>query len=201
MDERTRARLFEPFFTTKDVGKGTGLGLASAYGIVEQSGGTIEVESKPGEGATFRIYLPEAEQAAEAVPEHRAERPTVLIVEDNNGLRDLAALVLEEAGYSVLTAASGPEAITVTAAHPTSIDLLLTDLVMPGMSGTKLAERLRGDRLVLNVIYMTGYGGSGDKELTLPPGSDLLIKPFLPEQLLERVEAALRRSEEPAAEA
>ena len=192
MDERTRARLFEPFFTTKPIGKGTGLGLASSYGIVEQTGGTIEVESAPGRGATFRIYLPQAEREAGTPSEDGAGRTTVLVVEDNHGLRDLASLVLEEAGFAVLSAASGPEALAVSAGHPGRIDLLLTDLVMPGMSGTKLAERLRAQRLGLNVVYMTGYGGSGDKELTLPPGSDLLVKPFLPEQLLERIEAALR---------
>jgi CheY-like chemotaxis protein len=200
IDERTRARLFEPFFTTKGVGKGTGLGLASSYGIVEQSGGTIEVDSAPGRGATFRIYLPQAEQAVTATTGETTSRTTVLVVEDNHGLRDLASLVLEEAGFAVLSAASGPEALAVSAGHPGHIDLLLTDLVMPGMSGTKLAERLRAQRLGLNVIYMTGYGANNDKELSLPHGSDLLVKPFLPEQLLERVEAVLR-SDRGAAEA
>src|SRR5439155_7587016 len=174
------------------VGKGTGLGLASSYGIVEQSGGTIQVDSAPGNGATFRIYLPQAERAVTDAPGERTNRTTVLVVEDNRGLRDLASLVLEEAGFAVLSASSGPEALAVSAGHPGRIDLLLTDLVMPGMSGTKLAERLRAQRLGLNVIYMTGFGASNDKELSLPPGSDLLIKPFLPEQLLQRVECALR---------
>ena len=118
----------------------------------------------------------------------------MLVVEDNQGLRDLASLVLEEAGFGVLSAASGPEALAASAEYGGTIDLVLTDLVMPGMSGTKLAERLRVQRLGLTVIYMTGYGGSADKELALLHGSDLLVKPFLPEQLLERVESALRNT-------
>ena len=164
MDEETRNRIFEPFFTTKEAGKGTGLGMATVYGIVKQSGGSIWVYSEPNEGTTFKIYLPR--DASEAAPKkpppldtarrsHAGE--TVLIVEDEDGVRRIAERILGGEGYKVLAASSGQEAISISAEHPRPIDLLLTDVVMPQMNGSELAGRIAQRNPGLRVLYMSGY--------------------------------------------
>jgi CheY-like chemotaxis protein len=165
MDSITIRRIFEPFFTTKEVGKGTGLGLATVYGIVKQHGGWVEVSSEVGLGTTFQVFLP-ATSEQPCVPK-TAETPaaeilggkeTILVVEDEPVLRDMARLILEDCGYRVLDAATGSEALRVWDRHQSPIDLLLTDMVMPdGMSGMDLAQRLRTARPQLKIIFASGY--------------------------------------------
>jgi two-component system cell cycle sensor histidine kinase/response regulator CckA len=165
MDTETQARMFEPFFTTKDVGKGTGLGLATVYGIVKQSGGYIWVSSTPGAGTTFDILLPRAERPSEAevaarpalVRPARAGTETVLVVEDERLVRDLIARDLGKRGYAVLTAESGKDALEAVSGRAEPIDLLLTDVVMPDLGGPELAARLTAEQPALKVVYMTGY--------------------------------------------
>jgi PAS domain S-box-containing protein len=162
MDEATQARIFEPFFTTKEPGKGTGLGLATVYGIVKQSGGSIWVHSTPGKGTTFEVYLPrisDVQPRAEVRPTPRAMRgtETVLLVEDEEVLRTLSRRLLEMAGYTVLTAGSGDEALSLIARHHGSVHLVLTDVVMPGISGLELAARLATSHPGLKVLYTSGY--------------------------------------------
>jgi len=164
MDAATQARIFEPFFTTKEVGKGTGLGLATVYGIVKQHEGWIEVQSEVGAGSTFCVYFPVAhlltvpKQDAPPVDEVTGGDETILVVEDEPVLRDLAQVILEECGYRVLTANSGPEALEVWASKGGAIDLLLTDMVMPnGLSGVDLAERFIGRKPTLRVVFTSGY--------------------------------------------
>jgi PAS domain S-box-containing protein len=198
MDAATLARIFEPFFTTKEPGKGTGLGLATVFGIVKQSGGHIEVESAPGRGATFTIHLPRVEEAADASdPETPAAavKPgseTVLLVEDEDELREMIGEMLEAAGYGVLQAGGGEEALQVAARHPGSIQLLLTDVVMPHMGGRELAERLATRHPALKVLYVSGYTDDriGDHGV-LDPGIALLHKPFTPASLTDRVREVL----------
>ena len=197
MDTGTRARIFEPFFTTKEPGKGTGLGLATVYGIVEQSGGTITVDSSPGAGAVFRVYLPVDEAGEDQAQPRlaRAAQParpgSVLLVEDEAPLRKLVSTILSAAGYRVIEAASGDEALArAAAAGP--IDLLLTDVVMPSMSGPELVSRLRSGWPELAVLYMSGY----DRELLgqKPPegATEVLPKPFTPRELLARINELLQ---------
>src|SRR5437867_2941313 len=163
MDEITQKHLFEPFFTTKEVGKGTGLGLATVYGIVKQSGGYIWVYSEPGRGTTLKVYLPRVPGAAEPLPvavespELRRGTETVLLVEDAAPVRSLARKGLESYGYQVREAADGPAALELCARHPRGIDILVTDVVMPGMSGRELAERLAPARSGMRVLYTSGY--------------------------------------------
>src|SRR2546426_3751426 len=149
MDKQTQARLFEHFFTTKAEGKGTGLGLSTVYGIVKQSGGNIWVYSEPGHGTTFRIYLPKIEEAAQAVEPDEAPElsprgsETILLVEDEAGVRNLAKTILQTQGYTVLEAAQGADALRLSGQHEGLIHLMVTDMVMPEMSGRELAERLK----------------------------------------------------------
>ena len=166
MDEATRARIFEPFFTTKDIGKGTGLGLATVFNIARQHNGWVEVQSQPGCGSTFAIYLPaNTETPAELQPldpapasPARGGHETILIVEDEPMLRDLAREILKDSGYQILEAASGREALAVWQQHAGKIDLLLTDMVMPdGISGVQLADRLVAEFPGLKVVFMSGY--------------------------------------------
>jgi len=202
MDEQTRSRIFEPFFTTKGPGKGTGLGLATVYGIVTQSGGSISVESTPGAGTTFRICFPRAEGAT-AVPgkdtgvETTGPAPargheTVLIVEDETEVRRLAHRVLEDYGYTVLSAGRGADALRLAARHSGAIHLLLTDVIMPEMSGPLLAQRIVGLRPDTAVLYMSGYT---DNAPTAPGDSDapvhFLQKPFTPESLARKIRLVL----------
>lgn len=201
MDEATRARIFEPFFTTKELGKGTGLGLATVYGIVKQSGGFIWVYSEPGQGATFKIYFPLAESNASsaepiatpvAVPRGSE---TILLVEDAAAVRHAARSVLERYGYRVIEAANGSAALSAIAQHDTAIQLLLTDLVMPGMSGRQLAEQLAPRYPELRVLYMSGYtDDSVIRNGLLTADIPYLQKPFAPEVLVRKVREVLDTS-------
>ncbi len=201
MDSRTLARAFEPFYTTKEVGKGTGLGLSSVYGIVEQSGGSIELGSRPGHGTTVSIYLPAAVSARPTKPApERTDRPTereaatILLVEDNEALRSMATSALEEGGYRVLAAGSGREALTL-ASTGARIDLLLTDVIMPAMNGPRLAERICTQRPLLPVLFMSAFSDETLAERAgLIAGNALLKKPFALEELLTRVAQTLRRA-------
>jgi CheY-like chemotaxis protein len=199
MDEETASRIFEPFFTTKELGKGTGLGLATVYGIVKQAGGHIWVYSEIGRGTSFKIYLPradykigaEAQSDAEAVVPRR-QGTTILLVEDDELMRHLTLQTLEEHGYSVLEAKDGKSALEVLQTHPGGIDLLLTDVVMRGISGPELVIRLRKAQPDLKVVYMSGYTGEliGEHEL-LDGNVTLLEKPFSRATLLNTVHIAL----------
>jgi CheY-like chemotaxis protein len=198
MSPETRAHIFEPFFTTKPTGKGTGLGLATVYGIVKQSLGSIEVESAPGAGALFRIYLPRLEGHARVDAESAAAHPferstgTVLLVEDEADLRELTGEVLADHGYTVLSAGEGAEALELARRHRGRIDLLLTDVVMPGMSGPDLAERLRTSRADTRVVFMSGYT---DEALghhgVLRPGIVMVQKPFVGRELARVLRSVL----------
>ncbi|MFZ0884566.1 MAG: PAS domain S-box protein [Candidatus Acidiferrales bacterium] len=197
MDPETLAQVFEPFFTTKERDKGTGLGLATVYGVVKQSDGYIAVESQKGNGSSFKMYLPLVRQAAvaqESVPAPRSVRgcETILLVEDAEALRKLAHMFLHDNGYDVLTAADGSEAIRVAQQSSVPIHLLLTDVVMPGMNGRVLAERLAPGNPAMKVLYMSGYtdtfiAGHG----ALEPGTHLLQKPFTEETLTRKVREVL----------
>jgi CheY-like chemotaxis protein len=192
MDEETRGHIFEPFFTTKGT-KGTGLGLATVYGIVQQSRGTIEVSSRPGYGSAFHIWLPCVEPDRAATATAATIQPlrasgTVLVVEDQEGVREFAARSLRERGFRVLQAADGWEALTVAARHPDPIDVLLTDVVLPGIDGKEVATRLRASRPKVRVIYTSGY----DQELVaehgvIQPGVAYLPKPFTAKELADKV--------------
>ena len=195
MDDETRSHIFEPFFTTKDPGKGTGLGLATVHGIVAQSGWQLRVDSAPGAGSTFAVYLPrirDAEAFEEATgPTADAPRgtETVLLVEDDEGVRSLAELLLAEAGYVVLSATGGEEALMLAERHPGPIDLLLTDVVMPGLGGVALADAVDRLRPGMRVLYMSGYPGEDLVGVTSSTG--LVPKPFTVETLLQPVRDAL----------
>ena len=163
MDVQVRARLFEPFFTTKESGKGTGLGLATVYGIVKQSGGYVMVESSPGRGTTFQIYLPAAVAADETDDLQRAEdvsirgEETILLIEDEAAVREIAHRILKRKGYAVLLASSGEDALAVSAAHDSPIHLVISDSVMPGMNGAEVVRRLQAERPGLKALFMSGY--------------------------------------------
>jgi CheY-like chemotaxis protein len=198
MDETTQAHLFEPFFTTKEVGKGTGLGLATVYGIVKQSGGYVWVYSEAGRGTTVKVYLPrvaaEAELAAPAPEpqELRGGQETVLLVEDSAPVRALARRSLEAWGYTVFDAPDGPAAVAFSTQHTGGIDLLVTDVVMPGMSGRELAERLAPVRPGMKVLYTSGYTDDAMvRQGVLNSGVAFLQKPFVPETLARKVRAVL----------
>jgi len=201
IDAITLSHVFEPFFTTKPVGKGTGLGLATAYGIVKQSGGSIQVESEVGRGATFRIYLPVAEgslskqQEPTAVEKVAGGTETILIAEDEPDLRELARIFLEGYGYKVLEAANGEQAIQMADAFGGPIDLLLTDVIMPGMSGPQLAVKILGKRPETKIVYMTGYTDDMVvQHKVLEPGVKLLQKPFGKIELALKVRSTLNET-------
>jgi len=194
MSSEVQAHLFEPFFTTKGVGKGTGLGLATVYGIVKQHGGYIRIESAAGAGTTVRIYLARVAAVPDAAAAPTADAPavvgsgTVLVVEDESELRDLATEVLGLAGYSVLSAGSPSEALEIARRHAGPIHLLLTDVVMPAMSGHDLADRLVQSRPGLKILYMSGYTDDAIVHHgVLDPGTVLLQKPFTPDRLTRMV--------------
>ena len=206
MTEAVKARAFEPFFTTKPSGSGTGLGLAMVYGAVEQNGGWIEVESAPSQGTTFRIFLPEARTAAAAPFLPGAEDPlrgteTVLLVEDEEAVREVAAQQLESLGYRVLACASPREALTVAAGHAGPLHLLFTDVIMPGMNGRELASRLCETRRELRVLYTTGYGEDViSRHGVLEEGVLLLEKPYSLPVLARQVRRALVEQALPASQ-
>jgi signal transduction histidine kinase/CheY-like chemotaxis protein len=197
MDATTRGRIFEPFFTTKEPGKGTGLGLSTVYGIVRQSGGSITVYSHPGEGATFRCYFPPVAGVEAAAPPGPPVRPptgseTVLVVEDEPQLRALMRRTLAGRGYAVLEAEHGRQALEIAAAHPGAIHLLLTDVVMPHLSGKELAERLLALRPGLRVLFISGYSDEAiERHGVLTPGAMYLQKPVLPDALARSVREVL----------
>jgi PAS domain S-box-containing protein len=196
MDAETQARIFDPFFTTKELGKGTGLGLSTVYGVVSQSGGHIWVYSEPGRGTTFKIYLPRAAGSLETVgagPEWTQSlrgTETILLVEDEDALRELTRSVLVENGYTVLDADGPAAALELARLHLHSIQLILTDVVMPGMDGRAMVEKLMPMRPGLRVVYMSGYTGSTHREL-LDPDAVLLPKPLTRAVLLRKVREAL----------
>jgi PAS domain S-box-containing protein len=199
MDAEVQAHIFEPFFTTKEPGKGTGLGLATVYGIIKQSGGTIQVSSKPGQGTSFKIYLPRVDEAittakpalANSKPASGAE--TVLLVEDEESVRSLARQVLELGGYTVLEASHSQEALQLSEQRQLPIDLLLTDVVMPGgMNGPQLAERLKPLYPEMKVLFMSGYTNDAISRYgVLSGGLHFLQKPFMPSVLLQKVREIL----------
>ncbi len=204
MDERTQRRIFEPFFTTKGAGKGTGLGLAMVYGIVKQSGGCIEVESEPAVGSTFRIYLPRI--AGAEVPARpslsgrtlrsRGGQETILVVEDEESLRKIVARVLTGAGYRVVSASNAGEALLLCEKHGNRIRLMLTDVIMPGMNGRELSERLATMVPNMKVLYMSGYTDDAIVDRgALAPGTVLIQKPFTADELSARVRAVLDDTE------
>jgi CheY-like chemotaxis protein len=198
MDDETRQQVFEPFFTTKPQGQGTGLGLSMVYGIVQQHGGTIMVESAPGQGATFKIYLPCVDDPVAEVgisvasgdAGHGSE--TILVVEDETHVRVLVAQMLQVSGYTVLTAANPATALELCDQHPGPIHLLLTDVVMPAMSGPELHQRLKRLRPRTRVLYMSGYTDEAlGRHGVLQLGTFLLQKPFRMDDLSQKVREVL----------
>ena len=191
MDAETQSHIFEPFFTTKDLGKGTGLGLATVFGIVKQSGGHLNVYSEPGRGSTFKVYLPRVEEVA--TKEEAATPPlppptgteTILLVEDAEALRVMIREILEGGGYTVLDASHPEEALAMAKAHPSPVHLMLTDVVLPRMSGPDLAASLQRVRPGIRVLYMSGYTADAiGNHGVLEPGTHFLQKPFTAEALL-----------------
>jgi CheY-like chemotaxis protein len=194
IDQQALSRLFEPFYTTKGPGKGTGLGLATVYGIVKQAGGHVRVESEPGRGALFEVLLPRSARTAVAAAaavkptDFPRGRGTILLVEDDESVRDFVGFVLRQQGYDVLEAEHGPRALEIAFAHQGEIDLLISDVVMPHLGGFEVAEALRRARPAVRVLLISGYPGdrvTGDVEF--------LAKPFSRETLLERVSQLIAR--------
>jgi two-component system, cell cycle sensor histidine kinase and response regulator CckA len=201
MDSETQARMFEPFFTTKEPGKGTGLGLATVYGVVKQTGGCIWVSSEPGRGTTFEIYLPQIEEIeGVATASTKKSTPTsvprgtetVLLVEDQDGIRDLVGEFLRRGGYTVLHAVDGDEALRIAGEYKDAIDLLLTDILMPNLGGRELAQRLILARPQMKVLFMSGYPEhmSLSDELNGQPAA-VLQKPFLMDNLARTIRNVL----------
>jgi PAS domain S-box-containing protein len=199
MDAAVKARIFEPFFTTKEPGKGTGLGLATVFGIVKQSGGSIEVYSEPAQGTTFKVYLPQVEEAVDrtaavAAPTLARGSETILLVEDDDEVRALARETLEGHGYAVIPAAAPAEALRLAGRHSGPIHLLVTDVVMPQLSGRGLAEQLTPGHRDLRVLYMSGYTSDAVvRHGVLAEGTAFLQKPFTPYILLLKVQEVLDR--------
>jgi CheY-like chemotaxis protein len=197
MSEETRGHIFEPFFTTKEVGKGTGLGLSTIHGIVEQSGGCVEVASQLGRGTTFQIYMPRVvdAQADSGQPEAAAAMgglETVLVVEDQAEVREYAAAALRAYGYQVIEAANAEEALLLCAPEEERIDLILTDVVMPGLSGRELVDRLKELRPAIKVLFMSGYTDDMIVHHGIPrKEAELIQKPFGPDQLAMKVREIL----------
>ncbi len=199
MDRDTQRRIFEPFFTTKEMGKGTGLGLSTVYGIVKQSGGYVAVYSEPGQGSVFRVYLPRAgvEQPtplipARGVPIASSGTGTVLLVEDERNVRELVRKVLLRHGYEVLSAENGQVALDLLARNPVTLHLVLTDVIMPHVSGRELVQRIRAVHPGIKVIYMSGYADQAlSDRAALGPDVGFLPKPFATRELLKAVRDAL----------
>jgi two-component system cell cycle sensor histidine kinase/response regulator CckA len=204
MDEDTCSKIFEPFFTTKPKGEGTGLGLATVYGIIKQSGGHIAVESRRGEGTSVQIFLPQIE-APEQIPERVRHRPfsaskaceTILLVEDEPALRGPMRRGLEREGYTVLEAPNGAEALRICETHPDDIHVMVTDVVMPGMDGLELGRRIALRRPGTRVLYASGYADAMSREGVTE--GDFLQKPYTPSELGGRIRQLLAQAGEPAA--
>ena len=202
MDEETQRRIFEPFFTTKDLGKGTGLGLSTVYGIVKQSGGNIWVYSEPGLGTMFKVYLPRIDDTTAISIENPAQEAaalrgseTILLVEDEDIVRGLTRKILMQAGYHVLDAKGGEEAIRVCRAHAGEIDLLLTDVVMPEISGKEVADRVLELRPALRVVFMSGYTDEAIVQHgVLDANVEFIQKPFTWIALTKKVRDVLNRT-------
>jgi two-component system cell cycle sensor histidine kinase/response regulator CckA len=201
MDAETQAHIFEPFFTTKEPGKGTGLGLATVYGVVKQSGGFVWVYSEVGKGTSFKIYLPRVDQPEDkgSVPLPSAEAPrgteTILLAEDEQDVREVAREFLESGGYTVIEAHNGAEALRLAVEHKTAIELLVTDMVMPGMTGKELARRLQHQHPGIGVVYMSGYSEQTAAETSQADASILLLtKPFSRGSILRAVREVLNAS-------
>ena len=201
MDPATLAHIFEPFFTTKEVGRGTGLGLATVYGIVKQNDGYIEVESAAGTGSTFKVYLPEAEGIA---PEEVAAAAgpatavggaeTILLLEDEDGLRAIAREILEEAGYRILEARNVGEGVALASQPAASIDAVLSDVVMPGASGPQGVALIRAIHPRIRILYMSGYPDLDQRDGALGPHDEMIEKPFTADALLRRMRDVLDRA-------
>jgi CheY-like chemotaxis protein len=193
MDSQTLSKIFEPFYTTKPQGKGTGLGLAMVYGFVQQSGGQVWVYSEPGKGTTFKIYLPRVQGKTDTATKTETHAPstrgseTILLVEDEEALRELTAELLESAGYKVLKAENGRLAHEIAAQTQISIDVLLTDVILPMVSGVELAAQLRAIRPNLKVLYMSGYAGSQTSRHGVGENEAFVEKPFTKDSLLRRL--------------
>jgi CheY-like chemotaxis protein len=199
MDAATKSHIFEPFFTTKEAGKGTGLGLATVYGVVNQSNGGIWVESEPGRGTRFEIYLPRVEaplaaQCAEKQPANGCKRSaTVLIVEDEEAVLELASEFLKTAGYNVLTAQNGADALAIAQDLQKPIHVLVTDIVLPKMRGPELAERVKRVRPDVKIVYMSGYLEYDKKAGQFLEEGVFLQKPYTRDALIAKVDETLRR--------
>jgi len=198
MSAETKSKIFEPFFTTKEKGKGTGLGLSTVYGIVKQSGGYIWVESEPGHGSSFEIYLPMVDDAVSPIEAERLSlgthrgSETILIVEDEEKIRLMVMRLLQENAYTVLCAVDGPEAFALCQNRENTIDLVLSDIVMPGMSGPDSMKRLRQIRPDLRVLYMSGYTDHAIFRDAIPEiGNHFLMKPFTSASLVSKIRSTL----------
>ena len=198
MDAETQAHIFEPFFTTKELGKGTGLGLATVYGVVKQNGGWIWVYSESGRGTTFKIFLPQIEEVVGSTEPSKvaSQSPrgseTILLVEDQDGIRELAIEFLKGSGYTILEAREGSEALQVAGQHHGRIDLLVTDVMMPRMGGRELAFRLASVRPHMKVIYMSGYAEyAKDNQKIAESENVILQKPFALDTLARKVREVL----------
>ncbi len=194
----TKEKVFEPFFTTKEKGKGTGLGLSTVYGIVKQSGGNIWVYSEPGQGTTFKIYLPRVDEVPEEIREKATGvelsrgGETILVVEDEEHVRKLAVQILQRQGYRVWEAAHGDDALLICERDGKSIHLIVTDVVMPGINGRELARRLSFLYPGMKVLYMSGYTDTGiTHHGVLEEGMDFIQKPFTAEGLARKVREVL----------
>ena len=199
MDRETQSRIFEPFFTTKEKGKGTGLGLSTVYGIVKQSNGYVFAESQIGSGTTFYVYLPRVEDAATElgpVPTQDNEKggcETVLLVEDEDSVRELVRVTLSSRGYKVLEAEHGEAGLRVAEETNGTIDILVTDVVMPGIGGRELAKRIQSKRPNIKVLYLSGYTEDAiSTQGALTPGTAFLQKPFTLQNLAKKVREVLR---------
>jgi CheY-like chemotaxis protein len=204
MDPGTLGRIFEPFFTTKEVGKGTGLGLATVYGIVKQHEGWVEATSEPGIGTMFDVFFPATDKVPSAAKEEKnltapvvtGGTETVMIVEDEPILREMARDILEECGYQIIEASSGKEALEVWKRHASKIDLLLTDMVMPGgISGVDLAERLQASQPQLRIVFTSGYAANEvNREVLDKTHARFLPKPYTHDELAQTVRECLDKS-------
>ena len=201
MDAETRRHIFEPFYTTKPKGKGTGLGLATVYGMVKQSGGDIWVYSEPGQGTTFKLYFPRVAESTTPANDRAVElarvrgNETILVVEDEDAVRDLTVRILKQLGYRVLSAPGGKEALEIANAHSSRISLLVTDVVMPGMGGRQLADALTILRPEIKVLYVSGYTESNAlNQGAVDAGAEFLAKPFHRDALASKIRQILDRA-------